>query len=190
MQNWGGFMEHIWMRLIFVVIVVVVAIVTILNMNFKWMFENFEWCRYKAAARALFLQERMSGARPYNIINWDVNPPCRELPPWPDKPPTPPPPPPPDTRQPLNTSKGALSFGHVYGAFGTINVPWLVTSQISLSHFLLEMRVLPLYDRAILTCPLSPCFSSHHCPKCATPNLLAQTQYQLPSDVQELQDGD
>ena len=103
--------------------------------NFELMVEIFGWCRYKAAARALFLQERMSGARPYNIINWDVNPPCRELPPWPDKPPTPPPPPPPDSRQPLNTSKGALSFGHVYGAFGTINVPWLVTSPLSFSHF-------------------------------------------------------
>ena len=68
--------------------------------KFKLMFENSGWCRYKAAARALFLQERMSGARPYNIINWDVNPPCRELPPWPDKPATPPPPPPPTPKPP------------------------------------------------------------------------------------------
>jgi hypothetical protein len=151
------------------------------------MFENSEWCRYKAAARALLLQERMSGARPYNIINWDVNPPCRELPPWPDKPATPPPPPPLDPRQPVNTSKGALSFGRVYGAFGTINVPWLVTSPISFSHFDLRWGCFHYMVASLLHVSCAHSFLSHHQPNCATPNLLAWTQlYQLMNYVQEL----
>ncbi|KAG0590634.1 hypothetical protein KC19_1G115200 [Ceratodon purpureus] len=78
---------------------------------------------YKRVQRQRNLQERNSGARNYNILNWAKNPPGPDLPPWPEKPPTPPPPPPPDpSKMPLNSSKGALSFARVYGAFGTLDV--------------------------------------------------------------------
>ncbi|KAG0579238.1 hypothetical protein M758_4G085100 [Ceratodon purpureus] len=85
-------------------------------------FQN-EVAEYKRVARTLMLRERNSGARNFNILNWTKNPPGPKLPPWPEKPPPPPPPPPPDPRTPLHTSKGAISCGRVYGAFGTVNIP-------------------------------------------------------------------
>ncbi|CAK9213158.1 unnamed protein product [Sphagnum troendelagicum] len=77
--------------------------------------------QYNAASRALFLQSKRSGTRMYNVITWLKCPPCRDLPPKPIRPPTPPYLPPMEsTRKPLNCSKGALSYGHLFGPFGTI----------------------------------------------------------------------
>lgn len=82
-----------------------------------------EVAEYKKVARTVLLRERSSGARNFNILNWTKNPPGPQLPPWPEEPPPPPPPPPPDPSSPLNTSKGAISFGRVFGAFGSVNIP-------------------------------------------------------------------
>ncbi|KAH8974460.1 hypothetical protein BDL97_01G103800 [Sphagnum fallax] len=79
-----------------------------------------EMRKWKATARALFIQSKTSATRPYNIINWLKSPPCRVLGPKPKSPPPTPPP----KRNPdmilLNTSKGVLSFAHPLGPFGSL----------------------------------------------------------------------
>lgn len=80
--------------------------------------------QYMLAKRGLYIQERMSGARPYDILSWRKLPPCRDLPPWPQDIG-----PPPDARGgegviPLNASKGALSLAHPFGPFATLSAPY------------------------------------------------------------------
>ncbi|KAG0614514.1 hypothetical protein M758_6G183100 [Ceratodon purpureus] len=80
--------------------------------------ENMK-ARYNLAKRGLYIQERMSGARPYDILSWRVMPPCRELPEWPEDIGPPPGPRFDDSKIQLNASKGALSFALPFGPFGT-----------------------------------------------------------------------
>lgn len=72
------------------------------------------------AKRGLYIQERMSGARPFDIISWRKIPNCRELPEWPEDIGPPPGPRHDENMIPLNASKGALSHAYPFGPFGTI----------------------------------------------------------------------
>ncbi|KAG0618710.1 hypothetical protein M758_4G086700 [Ceratodon purpureus] len=79
--------------------------------------------KYKSIQRKLLLRQKMSGARNFNILNWNENPPGPALPPWPEKPPTPPPPPPPKPAPPnTNSSKWAVSYGRLFGPFGVVDI--------------------------------------------------------------------
>ena len=99
-----------------------------------WLFKccSLTSNRYKAIARSLYIQERTSGARPYNIISWLKEPPCRTLPPFPKDIGPPPPSGEDPNKIPLNASKGPLSFAYTYGPFGTIpwGTPWLYVVSV------------------------------------------------------------
>jgi hypothetical protein len=78
------------------------------------------WGRsYMLIKRGLYIQERMSGARPYDILSWRVMPPVRTLPEWPEDTGAPPPSRNPAPKIALNASKGLCSFALPFGPFGT-----------------------------------------------------------------------
>lgn len=77
---------------------------------------------YKLMKRGLYIQERMSGARPYDILSWRVVPPCRTLPEWPEDIGPPPASHHPAPKIPLNASKGPCSFALPFGPFGTFEM--------------------------------------------------------------------
>jgi len=72
------------------------------------------------AKRGLYIQERMSGARPFDIISWRKLPNSLKLPEWPEDIGPPPRPRHDENMIPLNASKGILSFALPFGPFGTI----------------------------------------------------------------------
>ena len=91
-------------------------------------------CRYKAIQRKLILRQK--SCRKFNILNWNENPPGPVLPPWPEKPPTPPPPPPPKPIPPnINSSKGAISYGRLFGPFGVFDQSWIKHGNLPFVQF-------------------------------------------------------